>query len=225
MGDVMAKKKMYWGPEQEEAVATYIRSESIGERHQIFEEVIQTAFLKLIESIFYTYNFNRRLGNLQDIEYDLLIYLYEKIEKFDPDKGYKSFSFFGTVAKNWLIQQQNAAKKNITIDKDKTMQYMHTISVDAHKTKEKSKHDKEFISMLTNNIETINGNTNFNDEDRSVAQIIVNILKKYPDLNIYNKKQVYLFLREGTGLPPRKITKSLKKIKEIYQGAKEDFYD
>ena len=43
--------------------------------------------------------------------------------------------------------------------------------------------------------------------------------------NIYNKKQVYLYLREGTGLPTRKITSSLKKIKLLYARKKDVFIE
>ena len=62
-----------------------------------------------------------------------------------------------------------------------------------------------------------------NKDDRAVLNIINEILKNYHKLNIYNKKQLYMYVREATDLPSRKITKSIKKIKTSYVVLKDDF--
>ena len=61
------------------------------------------------------------------------------------------------------------------------------------------------------------------DDDTKVISMLVEILKNYERLDIYNKKQLYLFIREGTGLPARKITKTLNKIQNMYYELKDEF--
>ena len=64
---------------------------------------------------------------------------------------------------------------------------------------------------------------NYTRDDFAVLEIVNDILKNYERFNIYNKKQLYVYIREATDLPSRKITKSLKKIKLDYFSVKEDF--
>jgi len=216
------RKNMYWGPAEEDAIKEYITNGSIDERHKTYTAIIEPGFRKLIENIFYTYNFNKTLRALENIEHELLVHLYERIGKFDINRGAKSFSFFGTVCKNWLIQQSNIAKRSVTIDDADQTQYIHAISQDHYESKKKNISDTEFIGEFTQRlIEFRDGSKNL--DDIAVSDIIINLLQNYSTFNIYNKKQVYLYLREGTGLPTRKITSSLKKIKNLY-GKKKDVY-
>ena len=62
-----------------------------------------------------------------------------------------------------------------------------------------------------------------------VIEIDFDIGKNYrlasaePPFSIYNKKQLYVYIREATDLPSRKITKSLKKIKVNYGDVRNSF--
>ena len=48
----------------------------------------------------------------QILKSDCVSFLYETLEKFDPSKGSKAFSYFNVVAKNWLIIQSKKRVKN-----------------------------------------------------------------------------------------------------------------
>jgi|3_EtaG_2_1085321.scaffolds.fasta_scaffold136072_2 hypothetical protein len=218
------RKNMYWGPVEEEAIKEYIIEPSIGKRHKVYSSTIEPAFRKLIENIFYTFSFNRTLKGLENIEHELLVHLYERIGKFDINRGAKSFSFFGTICKNWLIQQSNIAKRKVTLDDADQTQYIHSISQDFYESEKKNSLDTEFIGEFTERLIEFRDNSN-NLDDVAVTDIIINLLQNYPMFNIYNKKQVYLYLREGTGLPTRKITSSLKKIKLLYARKKDVFIE
>jgi hypothetical protein len=62
-----------------------------------------------------------------------------------------------------------------------------------------------------------------NRDDIAVLEIINDIMKNYHKFNIYNKKQLYIYVREATDLPSRKITKSIKKIKKTYMVLKDEY--
>ena len=51
----------YWGIEQEEAIVEFNTNEDIEDKHKVFVAIIEPAFRKLVENIYYTYNFNKIL--------------------------------------------------------------------------------------------------------------------------------------------------------------------
>ena len=87
----------------------------------------------------------------------------------------------------------------------------------------KEEEDVAFIGVIIEHFDDLMIDETMNKDDRAVLNIINEILKNYHKLNIYNKKQLYMYVREATDLPSRKITKSIKKIKTSYVVLKDDF--
>ena len=87
----------------------------------------------------------------------------------------------------------------------------------------KEEEDVAFIGVVIEHFDELMVDETMNKDDRAVLNIINEILKNYHKLNIYNKKQLYMYVREATDLPSRKITKSIKKIKTSYVVLKDDF--
>tara|TARA_B100000424_G_scaffold268878_1_gene264634 strand:+ start:1696 stop:2349 length:654 start_codon:yes stop_codon:yes gene_type:complete len=213
----------YWGTEQEEAIVEFNTNEDIEDKHKVFVAIIEPAFRKLVENIYYTYNFNKILWDREQIEHEVMTHLYEKLNKFDISKNKKSFSYFGTITKNWMIQRCNADKNKRFIDDDNQDIIVQNISINAYEENEVNQHNQDFISGIIEDFDDWDSKDNYNQEDFAVLEIVNDILKNYHRFNIYNKKQLYVYIREATDLPSRKITKSLKKIKINYSGIKEDF--
>ena len=213
----------YWGVEQEEAIVEFNTNEDIEDKHKVFVAIIEPAFRKLVENIYYTYNFNKILWDREQIEHEVMTHLYEKLNKFDISKNKKSFSYFGTITKNWMIQRCNADKNKRFIDDDNQDIIVQNISINAYEENEVNQHNQDFISGIIEEFDDWDSKDNYNKEDFAVLEIVNDILKNYHRFNIYNKKQLYVYIREATDLPSRKITKSLKKIKINYSDIKEDF--
>ena len=213
----------YWGIVQEEAIVEFNTNEDIEDKHKVFVAIIEPAFRKLVENIYYTYNFNKILWDREQIEHEVMTHLYEKLNKFDISKNKKSFSYFGTITKNWMIQRCNADKNKRFIDDDNQDIIVQNISINAYEENEVNQHNQDFISGIIEEFDDWDSKDNYNKEDFAVLEIINDILKNYHRFNIYNKKQLYVYIREATDLPSRKITKSLKKIKINYSDIKEDF--
>ena len=213
----------YWGEDQESAVVEFNTNADIDEKHKVFVDVIEPAFRKLVENIYYTYNFNKILWDREQIEHEVMTHLYEKLSKFDVTKNKKSFSYFGTITKNWMIQRCNADKNKRFIDDDNQDIIVQNISIHAYEEHEVVRHNEEFISEIIDDFDDWGGKDNYTRDDFAVLEIVNDILKNYERFNIYNKKQLYVYIREATDLPSRKITKSLKKIKMDYFTVREDF--
>ena len=213
----------YWGIEQEEAIVDFNTNEDIEDKHKVFVAVIEPAFRKLVENIYYTYNFNKILWDREQIEHEVMTHLYEKLSKFDISKNKKSFSYFGTITKNWMIQRCNADKNKRFIDDDNQDIIVQNISIHAYEEDEVVRHNEEFINEIIGDFDDWDAKDNYTRDDFAVLEIVNDILKNYERFNIYNKKQLYVYIREATDLPSRKITKSLKKIKINYSDIKENF--
>ena len=213
----------YWGEDQEYAVVEFNTNADMDEKHKVFVDVIEPAFRKLVENIYYTYNFNKILWDREQIEHEVMTHLYEKLSKFDISKNKKSFSYFGTITKNWMIQRCNADKNKRFIDDDNQDIIVQNISIPAYEEDEVGKHNEEFINEIIGDFDDWDAKDNYTRDDFAVLEIVNDILKNYERFNIYNKKQLYVYIREATDLPSRKITKSLKKIKLDYFSVKEDF--
>ena len=213
----------YWGEDQEDAVVEFNTNADMDEKHKVFVDVIEPAFRKLVENIYYTYNFNKILWDREQIEHEVMTHLYEKLSKFDISKNKKSFSYFGTITKNWMIQRCNADKNKRFIDDDNQDIIVQNISIHAYEEDEVGRHNEEFISEIIGDFDNWDAKENYTRDDFAVLEIVNDILKNYERFNIYNKKQLYVYIREATDLPSRKITKSLKKIKLDYFNVKEDF--
>ena len=213
----------YWGEDQESAVVEFNTNADIDEKHKVFVDVIEPAFRKLVENIYYTYNFNKILWDREQIEHEVMTHLYEKLSKFDISKNKKSFSYFGTITKNWMIQRCNADKNKRFIDDDNQDIIVQNISIHAYEEDEVGRHNEEFINEIIGDFDDWDAKENYTRDDFAVLEIVNDILKNYERFNIYNKKQLYVYIREATDLPSRKITKSLKKIKINYSDVKENF--
>ena len=96
-------------------------------------------------------------------------------------------------------------------------------SIERYNDVKKTESDFAFISDLILHFDDIIVHGDLSKDDVAVLGIITDILKNYHKFNIYNKKQLYVYVREATDLPSRKITKSIKKIKNTYMVLKDDF--
>ena len=104
-------KNLYFTKVHEEAIIEYCKSNSYRERSKLYEDLIQPAFSEMVNKIIFTYKFNI-LPNIDQLRDDCKIWLTTILNKYDPDKGSKAFSYFSVVTKNWFIHKvkQNSKK-------------------------------------------------------------------------------------------------------------------
>lgn len=190
----------------------------IKEKHRLFHDEIRPAFEKLIENLIYVYGFYN-LDDVETLQRDCLANLYEMIPKFDPNKGTKGFSYFNVVAKNWFIQKTRERKKRNKLESELYLDLDHestqkdpNLSVGHH---EELMEDKErwfkFYQAMEGWRDDLTKKT-----EKQVLEAVIFLMKNPELVTIYNKKAVYLYLRELTNLNTKQVVINLKKIKELY---------
>ena len=108
------QSRRYFTKETEQKIVEYNNSTNPEVRSKIYERYIHWPFYKLTENIIHTFKFYyTEVENLEDLQHEIMTFLLSKIHLFDPSKGAKAYSYFGTIVKRWLIvyNQKNYKKK------------------------------------------------------------------------------------------------------------------
>ena len=100
------RKNDYFTKVHEQAIIDYCASPCYKHRSQLYESTIQPAFSEMVDKIIFTYKFNI-LPNIDSLRDDCKVWLTTILNKYDPNKGSKAFSYFSVVTKNWFIKAFN----------------------------------------------------------------------------------------------------------------------
>ncbi len=209
------KRKVYFGMEVQDAIVRYNtldENKDAIERNKIYGEEIHAAFDKLSENIINTFKFSYFDDGFDDVKHEVVAFLVMNMHKYDHTKGSKAFSYFSVVAKNYLILHNNNNYK-----KYKTH---HDISV-LNKYHNDDEKYAEFIDDFTNEIIIYleeNVNSIFkNKDDIKIAYSIIELLKRRHEIENFNKKAIYILIREMTNVKTSQITRVTNKLKKHYK--------
>jgi hypothetical protein len=211
-------KKMYFGPEVEDGIIRYNAETNAAARNKIYSEEIAYAFDKLCENIINTFKFSYfDSASFADIKQEVTSFLVLNMHKFDHTKGYKAFSYFSVVAKNYLILVNNGNYKKMKLHSDLTAtRTLRELSEKSYRLDTGSyAYDfmNEIITYFEDNIAII-----FKKKrDIDIAYSIIELLKRRDDLDNFNKKSLYLLIREMTGVNTTYITKVVNEMKRHYK--------
>ena len=115
------KKKLYFGPEVQDAIIRYNQNpDDFPLRNKIYGEEIHKAFDKLAENIINTFKFTYFDYPFEDVKCEVVAFMVMNIHKYDHTKGSKAFSYFSIVAKNYLILHNNNNYKKLKQHTDVT---------------------------------------------------------------------------------------------------------
>ena len=208
------KKKLYFGMEVQDAIVRYNDldpEKDQSKRNQIYQEEIHAAFDKLCENIINTFKFEYFDDVYIDVKHEVLAFLVMNMHKYDHTKGSKAFSYFSVVAKNYLILHNNANYKKYK---------MHT-GIDVLNSKPTSFGRDNYYIELTEEIikyfEASIGNLFKTDKDISIAYAILELMKTRDGIENFNKKSLYVLIREMTDVETSYITKVVNVFKKEYR--------
>lgn len=215
----------YFTKDTDRAIERFLSTKEPKERHEIFQNEIKPAFEKLIENLIFVYGFYN-LDDVETLKRECLSNLYEMIPKFDPTKGTKGFSYFNVVAKNWFIQKTREKNKKNKLESELHVDLDHeSVSSDPNfvvQPYEEQVEERERWIMFYEAMDTWRDRLTKKAE-KQVLEAVIFIMRN-PDLvPIYNKKAVYLYLRELTSLNTKQVVVNLKKIKALYNEWQEEY--
>jgi hypothetical protein len=226
-------RKGYFYEEEEEAFKRYISSTDQTERNKLFNEKLLPAFTKMIESIIRRYDLFTPSEDFSDTFYDTLSFLITKVNNFDVTKGYKVYSYCGTICKNYLILKRTQTMKQ----RDKLYPYdevyMENIKKDDKDASSFLEYDlnTELISRMIEKLQFMVSDENKNEisnNERNVGYALLEILMNWEELfkrmgsDKFNKTSVLYFIKEYTSLNTTEVREAIKMFKNLYYSIKEN---
>jgi hypothetical protein len=207
------KSKIYFGTPAQEAIIEYNNSKDPVERSKIYEERIKYPFEKLAENVLNTFKFTYFEVPKKDIQTEVVSTMVEKIHMFKPGKG-RAFSYFTIIAKNHLILKNNGNykrwKQNALLSE---MPETWNPENDFYEVEENNEF-KEFKDIMLDYWDR-NLTVVFNKKrDIQIADAILELFRRSEHIENFNKKHLYLLIREMTDCKTHYITKVVNVMKQ-----------
>jgi len=207
----------------EDAIVRYAQITCSKERTELYIKYIGPALNEMVDKIVFTYKFTT-LPNIDFLRDECKIWLMTILDKYDPSKGSKAFSYFSVITKNWFIHKVKRQKKRNmreidyeNISKAYEEEYLSTTDSYLSNTIEEEFWERFYKELNSWDVTTMKEN------DVKVYKAIKVLFESKEDIEIFNKKAIYLYLREITGLNTKQIVNSLKKFRKKYSTFREEW--
>lgn len=215
----MTKKtnKYYFTQDVDDAIVTYNDpSLSYSVRNTLYSNVIYPALDKLAENLINTYKVPYVDLEFTDLKHDLVAFITERLSKFSPNSG-KAFSYFTKVGINYLIGLNTKAY-------EKTKEQVDLMIVDEERDIVREVYRSEFTETLdcfinewVDKVDRNLKNYFTSKVDRSIADSILELFRQRKVFDNYNKKVLYLLIRERSDVPTHKVTKVVNFLRENFK--------
>ena len=215
--------KLYFHSGTHDAIVQFQTESDYALREKIYSEDILPAFTKLVENLIFIHGANAHV-TVEDFKNDCISFLYEKLNKFDANRGSKAFSYFNVVAKNWIIvkmrQTIKHTKKHINIDDKAIVPEIEVVDVvepsfELYGSAGKKANQLEQIDMmffeLNDRIEQ--------EHERICMEAITKLFQNIDEIDFFNKRAVFVYIREMTNLTTKQISTAMSSIKKHYREA------
>tara|TARA_B100001094_G_scaffold332658_1_gene405715 strand:+ start:1641 stop:2438 length:798 start_codon:yes stop_codon:yes gene_type:complete len=239
------QKKNYFTKETEQAIVRYNNEKNFETRSNIYQKEIHYPFFKLTQNIIHTFKFyHTEVENLEDLQHEIMIFLLDKIHLFNPENGAKAYSYFGTIVKRWLIVYTtknynkklsnipitdlsnysnldmtspsfvNSSKMDIGVEKIIEGEAKDELDFAGYKSSDKlSLFVDQYVDYITDNIYDIFPKP----YDAQIADAILELFRKRDNIDIFNKKALYIYIREQVDVKTPKITKIANILSKIFK--------
>ena len=214
------KSKVYFGKDVQDAIIRYNLSEDYGEKNKIYEMEIHKAFDKLAENIINTFKFTYFDYGFEDIKHETVAFMVMNMHKYDHTKGSKAFSYFSVVAKNYLILHNNNNYKKLKLHKSVDVLQTMSSTRDAEIAEDLFQLTNELVEYFEDNILNIFSRK----KDINIAYAILELFKKRDEIENFNKKSLYILIREMTDVNTIHITSVVNTLKKHYKKLSKEYY-
>ena len=219
--------KLYFNEGTQKAIEEFQKASTDEEKNKIYTESILSAFEKLSENLIFIHKFTALHENYETLKNDCVTFLYETLYKFDPSRGTKAFSYFNVVAKNFLIikskQKTAFLRRNVSAEDERMFS-----STERNSYAEKNLVDSPAaalvnaaeLKMIFGMITHLQGEAR-TDNEKSCIAAIKTLFENAHNLEFLNKRAVFVYLREMSGLSPKQLTTTISNLKKKYRALKE----
>ena len=218
-------EKMYFTKDTEIYIIKYNKEENQNIRNHIYENYIKNAFEKLVENVFNTFKFTYFDNSPIEIQKETVAHLVSNMNKFEEGKG-KAFSYFSIVAKNYLIFHNNGNYKkynqHVNISDTPSESTVCLQTVDAY---HKDVETNEFLKLMVDYWEKNVGRIFTKQRDLNIANAVIELFRNCNRIDAFNKKALYLYIREISSCKTQQITKVINKMKSYQKVIAQSYLD
>lgn len=195
-------------------------------RSRNFKENVRVPLNRLIENIIFNYKLFRADIDVKTLHRDCVGHVYTKFTNFNPWQHTKSFSYFGTIAKNYLMGGKKDHDKFIKTNTGIEYAFNDIEEIAMKHADEGSDHLEQsltFFNFILQEIENEINKGSWSNNDIKVGDSIAMIFKNHEELGLYNKNELYQQIKIITGLETKDITYSLHRLRVFYKSRKQEF--
>jgi len=210
-------KQYYFTQEHENAIIEYANTRDIRKRTELYIKYIEPAFSEMVDKVVFTYKFTS-LPNIESLRDECKVWLTTILDKYDPAKGSKAFSYFSVITKNWFIHKvkKTTARSRRETDLEDITGDIEQKYLASYNPYHHDREEREFWNFLWKEIDTWDTGS-LKENEKKVLEAVKIILASPDEIEIFNKKAIYLYLREITGLNTKQVVNNLNKMRIRYR--------
>lgn len=206
--------KMYFTKDTEDSIILYNAATDKEIRENIYNNKIKHPFEKLVENIFNTFKFSYFETGPLDVQKETVAHLVSNMHKFEAGKG-KAFSYFSIIAKHYLIALNNSTYKrrnqHVEIGEEHDE---HTVQLQTEDKHYKDAEMRDFMRLMIEFWENNVGKIFTKQRDLDIANAVIELFRSSDRIDAFNKKALYLYIREISSCKTQQITKVINKMKQ-----------
>lgn len=207
--------KIYFTQDTEDAIIEYNKTNDVSVRNKLYTERIKYPFEKLAENILNTFKFSYFDVSPQDVQTEVVSTLMEKIHMFKEGRG-KAFSYFSIIAKNHLILKNNGNYKRFKQTSVLSEMPDGWNPENDFYAREVEDDYFEFKDLMLDWWDKHLTTIFVKKRDIQIADAVLELFRRSSYIENFNKKHLYLLVREMTNCKTHYITKVVN-IMKVYQ--------
>jgi len=207
----------------QEAIVEYALSNDKKVRTELYIKYIGPVFNEMVDKIIYTYKFTT-LPNIDVLKDECKIWLTTILDKFDPEKGSKAFSYFSVITKNWFIHKVKKNSKNLKkeVNFQDVIGEIESTYLSTENLYLEHREKREFWFSLVGEFDKWE-RQGLKDNEKKVLHAIMDLFDNVDELEIFNKKAIYMHIRELTNLNTKQVVNNLNRLRIKYRNFKKDY--
>ena len=217
------RKNYYFTDTTERAIIRYNASDDPVLKNKIYNDHIRSAFDKLCENIIHTFKFYYFDTSSEEVKHEVVSFLVMNMHKFKEGKG-KAFSYFSIVAKNYLILNNNKNYKMGKLQSEMSVLDYKRNTMSENADAESKENSVIFVDELQRFWDENLTNIFHRQKDIKVADAVLHMFRMKENIENFNKKALYILIREMTGSNTQHITRIINVMKKYNTRLKHEFF-
>ena len=214
--------RYYFTQKTEDAIIRYNKEERAYMKERIYNDHIRRAFDKLCENIIHTFKFYYFDVPSEQVKQEVISFLVINMHKFKEGKG-KAFSYFSIVAKNYLILHNNKNYAHYKSHDGLDVLDWNKKNKEEMNTAEENESVKEYVNQFIEYWENNITNVFTRKKDILVADSVLEIFRRSEHIENFNKKALYIMIREMSGSKTQHITRIVNTMKKYHQNLSTEY--